>query len=378
MCLMQTARKYILPIIVLAVGMILYFSLGNKTPSDVITIGFVGPLTGDAAAYGGETKTGVMIAVEEINTQGGINGARVEVVYEDGKCTGKDALSAAQKLVSIHGVSVIIGGSCSSETLAMAPFTEANGVLLLSPFSSSSEISHAGELVYRTVPHTLQTADFMSEDIAREYKRVAILTEDTPFTQDIFSALSKGLVHNGSLVSTHETTTDKNRDFRSSLLRIQETSSDALFLNVQSGSVAATMAKQARELGMEHQLISFFITGNDFVAAGDHTEGAIVYDIPALVDTQKTDRLLEKYITLRGEVPHYPLAVGSAYDNVHIIAEAIEKRSDTSSWEIKKYLDSGVRFNGTLGAYSFDALGDIQGIAGSEKRIVRNQKAVSF
>ena len=78
-------------------------SQGNQT----VRIGYVGPLTGDAASFGVDTLNGAKIAVDEINAAGGINGKKVELIAEDGKCNGADATAAAQKLVNVDQVVAI-------------------------------------------------------------------------------------------------------------------------------------------------------------------------------------------------------------------------------------------------------------------------------
>lgn len=75
---------------------------------EVVKIGYIGPLTGNAAAYGQDVKAGISQYFAENPT---IDGNAVEVIYEDGKCNGQDAANAAQKLVNVDKVQVILGGS---------------------------------------------------------------------------------------------------------------------------------------------------------------------------------------------------------------------------------------------------------------------------
>ena len=92
-------------ILILAVlSLIFIIACGNK---ENIKIGFIGPLSGDVASMGQSAKAAVELAVEEINSNGGVSGRPLEVIYEDGKCEPKDSTSAANKLVNIDGVAVI-------------------------------------------------------------------------------------------------------------------------------------------------------------------------------------------------------------------------------------------------------------------------------
>ena len=107
----------IVVIILIVVG-ISYFGKNSSQPTsqEPIKIGFIGSLSGDAASYGETEKNTTELALEEINSKGGINGRVVNIVYEDGKCNGKDATNAVQKLINIDKVKIIFGGTCSAET----------------------------------------------------------------------------------------------------------------------------------------------------------------------------------------------------------------------------------------------------------------------
>ena len=85
-----------------------------STGSDVIKIGWMGPLSGEAASYGESIKRGVELAKKEMNVD-------VEIIFEDTKCDVDEAASAAQKLINVDQVVAIIGEVCSSATLAAHP-----------------------------------------------------------------------------------------------------------------------------------------------------------------------------------------------------------------------------------------------------------------
>src|SRR3989338_3378683 len=95
---------------VVIVAIIIIVVAFSRTPSEdstgtpetgPIKIGVVVPLTGDGASFGIPIRRAGDLAIEEINTAGGIGGRKLEVVFEDGKCDGKEATSAAQKLLNV-------------------------------------------------------------------------------------------------------------------------------------------------------------------------------------------------------------------------------------------------------------------------------------
>ena len=127
--------------VVVVVGLVAWGIARNSGSSNVVQIGVMLPLTGDGAIYGEPMNNVVHLAASEINAQGGINGKQIELLVEDSKCDGTDAANAAQKLINIDGVQAIIGGFCSSETLAAVPIATQNKVLLFSGGSSSPKLT---------------------------------------------------------------------------------------------------------------------------------------------------------------------------------------------------------------------------------------------
>lgn len=117
-----------------------------------IKIGYIGPLTGEASSYGIDTINGVKLAIEEVNEAGGIKGRPVTLLIEDTRCIGIEAAGAARKLIHVDKVSAIIGGQCSGETLAAAPIAEQAQIPMISPVSSSPEVTSAGDFIFRVYP----------------------------------------------------------------------------------------------------------------------------------------------------------------------------------------------------------------------------------
>lgn len=104
------------------IAILVFFA--TRGPGDVLRIGAIFPLTGDIASYGKAAQQGIDLGVYEINEAGGVNGRRIEVVYEDDQGQPRTAVSAMQKLVSVDGVPVVLGSAASSVTLALCPIAQ--------------------------------------------------------------------------------------------------------------------------------------------------------------------------------------------------------------------------------------------------------------
>lgn len=67
---------------------------------DTIVLGSIQDLSGPLAGFGKQDRLGMMLRVDEINEQGGVNGRKIKLLVEDSGYDPKKAVLAAQKLVN--------------------------------------------------------------------------------------------------------------------------------------------------------------------------------------------------------------------------------------------------------------------------------------
>src|SRR5258708_32819345 len=72
---------------------------GDQRDHSTIKIGYYGDLSGPTFNFGESAKNGVLMAAEEINQAGGINGRRVDIVIEDHPRPAALAPTPATKLI---------------------------------------------------------------------------------------------------------------------------------------------------------------------------------------------------------------------------------------------------------------------------------------
>ena len=325
--------------------------------SDVIKIGFIGPLTGDAAAYGVDTLNGVQLKVEEINASGGIDGKKIQLVPEDSKCNGSDAATATQKLTGVDHVVAIVGGSCSSETLAAAPIVEATKTPLMSPLSSSPDLTEAGEYVFRDYPSdALKTKAMAAYFKAEGFTNVAVITENTDFAQGFRQSLTKDF---GTFVFD-EVVEPGTKDFRSLVTRLKSAEFDVFVANGQSPATISAMVVQLREQGLTQLAITHDAgqAEETITIGGDGVENLQAINVPSLgEETAFGKNLVEKHGKPRGAIAF----AGHAYDAVGVLAQAIDEVG-TDGAAIQKYLNDLTSYKGVVGDFSFDDNGDVVGI----------------
>ena len=96
---------------------------GSTTPAtgEPVVIGALLPLSGPGEVYGKPIQWVINYAVKNINDGGGVGGKPLKVEFDDGGCKQEPSSKAVTNLITIKNVKAIIGGICSSETLAAAP-----------------------------------------------------------------------------------------------------------------------------------------------------------------------------------------------------------------------------------------------------------------
>jgi branched-chain amino acid transport system substrate-binding protein len=323
-----------------------------------IKIGFIAPLTGDAAAYGEPMRNAVQVVTNQVNAAGGIDGRQVEVIYEDGKCVGTNASLAAQKLATVDKVTAMIVGACSGEAMAAAPIAEENKIVLMSPAASTPALSTAGDYIFRVAPSDSASAKRMAElMVEKGYKKVAIISEQTDYGQGLKTAFEQNAQEKGIELVYNESFATDIFDFKPFGVTINKSGADALFINAQTGATATKIAKVVRDQGGKMQYFTYFLTGDDFVKSGPTVDGTIILDVDAIANTAVNDIFMADYKAAYKADPAYALFAVAGYDATKIIFDAIDKVG-TDSTKIKNYLYKMPAYNGIMGNLTFDKNGD--------------------
>jgi len=320
--------------LVVVVFVLVWGYLAFKGPSlpasnEPIKIGFIGPLTGDAASYGISEQNSVKMAVDEINLQGGIKGHQLQVVYEDGQC-GNMAATAAQKLVNIDQVKIILGGFCSGESLSALPITKSKKVILFSSGSSNPTLTGASKYFARNYPSDAlpgkRIAEFMIE---KGHKTSGIITETSDAAVGLRKVFIDRFVELGGKVVADESFVTGTKDFRTTLTKIKEANPSALYVIGQTPASDELIIKQMNEVRLKTQIFGGFeMLGGDKILKNIPTllEGSL-YMEPALDENSTTTKgFTDKYLSLYKNFGGLPeIYSATTYDAVYLLKEMIEK-----------------------------------------------------
>ena len=322
-------------------------------------IGVMGPYTGDAASVGLPIQAAIKIAIDEVNSKGGINGVMLEPIYEDSKCNPKDGNAAAQKLVNVDQVKIIIGGVCSGETLGAAPITEAAKVILISPSATSPDITKAGDFVFRVAPSDAYAGTVASNYASGKLKaqKAAVISESTDYAQGLSRVFKEQFSKAGKIVAD-EVYNPEDTDFRTQVTKVKASQPDVVYLVPQTPLKGVLLVKQLKEAGIKTQLLTAeVLVGRDVVKENSKDmEGMI--GIEQTVDKNaKSDALFAKYKKDAGQDPPFPGYMAGGYDTVYLISDAINK-GGYDSGKIRDYLYAVKNYDGAVGKLTIDQNGD--------------------
>jgi branched-chain amino acid transport system substrate-binding protein len=346
---------------VVVVGLVWWGVLKNNGSSNVIKIGFIGPLTGNSALFGETYRNVVALASDEINSTGGITGKHLEIIYEDGKCTGEGAAGAINKLVYVDKVQVVLGGFCSGESVSAVPIAAKNKVVLFSPGSTGPTLTGISPYFFRDVPSAATQGQILAQ-IAfskKGWKKIALIQEQTDFAAGVYKVFNQEFTSLGGQISKEEFPSQTD-DFRSIILKLRSSNSDALFIDAQAAPQASKIIKQMQEIGWKPSLLlSNSITGDPkFLSDNkDFIEGALTAKFGVDTSNAKFIHLVSAYKQKYGSEPAYEDYAQTEYDAVYLLKDAISQVG-YSGEKIAQWLGAVKDWDGASGKITILPNGD--------------------
>src|SRR5436190_14164509 len=117
----------------------------SKKSEDTIRIGEFASLTGKEATFGTSAHEGTLLAIEEVNTAGGVLGKKLELLTEDDQTKAGEPANAVNKLISKDNVIAVLGEVASSRSLEAAPICQQNKIPMISPASTNPQVTKTGD-----------------------------------------------------------------------------------------------------------------------------------------------------------------------------------------------------------------------------------------
>jgi branched-chain amino acid transport system substrate-binding protein len=326
-----------------------------------VKIGAILPLSGGMADVGIELQKLLIAEVEGINEQGGVLDRQIELIFEDGQCNAGVATAAAQKLIRMEKVSVILGGLCSPETLGAAPVAEKNKTILITSVSGAESISDAGDFVFRNAPEGDTNGKIMAHYAhGKGFQKVLLISEISDFPISVTQAFRENFT--GKIVE--EEFAPGTTDFRTLIAKVQNEKGDALFFNPQQNQSFVLFMKQLQEAQWSGPLLfNNTVVGNpalyedisDFMIKNNAVAGS--YDV---IPNAMQDAVLSRFEARWDRPALFRHLLANQKDSLSLILQAIGSVGNEKDTEgIRDFLYSVKDFTGASGTFSIDLDGDV-------------------
>jgi branched-chain amino acid transport system substrate-binding protein len=232
----------LLPII--AVAFLMAFSLTppSATAADqVVRVGNIIPLSGPSASVGQQGKNAREMAVEEINSAGGIKslgGAKLEMLYADSESKPEKGVSEAERFINTEKVHVLTGCWNSAVTYPTTAVAERYGIPFIVPVSVADKITDQGfKTVFRiAAKDSWWTRDQFAflKDMVDEFKvdvkKVAFVYENGDWGKGMAAGWQKYAKEAGYEVVLDEPYPSTSTDLSPVVQKIKRAQPDVLFL----------------------------------------------------------------------------------------------------------------------------------------------------
>ena len=328
--------------------------------ADTIKIGLAGPVTGSVAQYGEMQRAGAMMAIEQINQAGGVNGAQLEAVVYDDACDPKQAVAVANKVVN-DGVKFVVGHVCSSSTQPATDIYEDEGVLMVTPSATAPEITARGyQLIFRTIGLDNMQGPAGARYIASHYKdkTIAVLHDKQQYGEGIATEVKKTLEEEGLKVAVFEGLNAGDKDFNALISKLKKEGVGFVYFGGYHPEMGLLL-RQARQAGLNAGFMGPEGVGNSEITAiaGEASEGMLVTLPHAYELDAKNQKLVEAFKAKQQDASG--IFVLPSYSAVSVIAQGIEKAGSTDPEAVAKALRSNT-FDTPTGELAFDEKGDLK------------------
>ncbi|HEY8416396.1 MAG TPA: ABC transporter substrate-binding protein [Limnochordales bacterium] len=307
-----------------------------------VRIGALFPMTGDLSAFGEPFYNSALLAVTQINEQGGLLGGRpLELVLADSQTNPTQGVAAAQRLVNVERVPAIVGAAASGVTIPVATsVTVPNQVVLISPASTSPLVTTLEDngFVFRTVVSDAMqgiTLAKLAADLG--YRRVATIYVNSPYGLGLAQAFETNFRQHGGTVTANVPFEQNQASYRGELDQASRGNPEALLL-IAYPENGITILRQAIEGAyFDKFLFTDGMQAPDIIEAiGDALEGSWG-TAPRSAATPATELFNAFYTARFGEPPPMPFMYES-YDAVFALALAIEKAGEATGPAIRDAL----------------------------------------
>jgi branched-chain amino acid transport system substrate-binding protein len=324
-----------------------------------ILIGCVGDFTGTYATISADERAGTEMAIEEINSQGGVLGHKLAAIFEDSVSQPATAATKTEKLILQERARFLMGDISSGSTLAMMKIAEKHKVLMIAPIAESVKITtdEKSKYVFRIPAHVFMTnialAKWMIENAG---PKMFLLSVDYDWGRMSSEAYREGASKFGGQIVGETFFPLGTKDFAPYFGKIKSASPHCLLIT-SAGNDAISVLTQLNQYGLSKSIkiggAGSMVAVSNLPALGNNAEGFVTVDYyAATLDNPANKKFCENYEKRFGRTPSKFSVM--CYESVNWLAQVI-KASQTVD-DVEKLISAfeGSRYEGPQGPKIMD------------------------
>ena len=336
-------KKQFSKIMVAAMAIIFLTGATLCLGAEPIKIAGIFALTGRAAHIGTSQRDAVLLAIDEVNQQGGINGRKLEMVMADTESNPTKAVMALKKVLEAEDVVAIIGPTLTGTGMAMRGFVEkeqiptfmhAGGdVILKAPLKKGDPTAMPKwtfKSPYKAADAMGKICDYMQKN---GIKKIGFIYSNEGFGKDGLRNVMVQAPKYGIEIVAQEAFEPKDVDMTAQLTRINAKGVDGVIAWT-IGPPMGIVAKNVKQLGGKYPLFQCHGAGDPIFwkVAGEAGEGTMMPSTKIVVADQLPDSDIQKkkiqayvkaYTQRFGHEPGTMVAYGA--DAAFIVVDAIKR-----------------------------------------------------
>lgn len=340
---------------------ILAFAKCSNQKSRGIKIGVILPMTGNMANYGKSSQAALLSELDIINKERKEKDyPLLELIIEDDQMEVKGGINAITKLIQKDKVPAIIGPDASSITLGVAPIAESNGTVLISPGSTSSDVTKAGDYIFRTI----LSGEYESKVSAKLYKnlyngkKLGVMYINNEYGNSLKRNFIINLGYDSTVLLIPYS--DKETNFSSYLTKLKSNNIEVVYIVGYNEMIQ--IFQQAKRINLNVKWLGATqLSAQSLIdKIGPSAEGTIFPSAEGNIEEIKkgNKEFYDIFLNRSGGLELDAFAA-NAVDALKILDLVIGKNSEISSTQIKDELYKIKNFKGIAGPISFDSNGDV-------------------
>ncbi|WP_044276090.1 urea ABC transporter substrate-binding protein [Caldilinea aerophila] len=317
----------------------------TSSSGDTIKVGILHSLSGTMAISEVSVKDATLLAIQEINANGGVLGKQLEPIIEDGASDWPTFAEKARKLIQQDGVAVVFGCWTSASRKAVLPvFEELNGLLFYpvqyEGLEASPNIFYTGaEPTQQIIPGV----DYLVNELGA--RSIYLLGSDYVFPRTANLIIKAQLEHLGVTLAGEEYVPLGGTEFSTIISKIREARPDAIF-NTLNGDSNVAFFKQFKDAGFTAEalpVMSVSVAEEEVRGIGPENIAGhyTAWNYYQTTDTPENKAFVAAYKAAYGEerVTSDPIEAG--YFGVYLWKEMVEKAGSVAVDDVRAAAQSG-------------------------------------